>query len=217
MSNYFNINSLIKYTGYCKAPNFIVQYFHNFIIIKLWNYYEYLGQLRCPVCVDTMTQLIYSSILRHLCCHLKLFYHALMACCHAKCRQQWLLQVKEVMASNSYINCKWVVCISFASEYFILCWNPPSLYTQYSLTYKWNWISKPFHHVFTASVQRGSPLLTSAYVSWKLQCKLLWKFFVRIFCLTEFIDFYNILTLKIWHHTIYMTIWCDHLLRYNLH
>jgi len=36
----------------------------------------------------------------------------------------------------------------------------------------------------------------SAYISRKLQCKQLWKFFLRNFCLLKYLDFYENLTLR---------------------
>ena len=73
---------------------------------------------------------IYWSILRHLCLHHKLFYHAVKAHFHTKCHQQRLVQ--RIMKSRKWwqaaiatLTAKelYALTFSFWQEHFILYWK----------------------------------------------------------------------------------------------
>ena len=134
---------------------------------------------------------IYSSILRYLCCYHKLFHYAREV-------PSTVISVANKEVNKVMGNCNYRYANQMGRMYFLFYVGKRVFHRMLENTILISVVIprirmklnlRHFHHTFTAPVWRGSPTLTSAYISLELQYKLcMWLDFGKPFQITHVIS-----------------------------
>ena len=158
-----------------------------------------------------MTSWVYS---RHLCRHHKLFYHALMARCYAKCHQQWLVQ--RIRKSSKWWQAVITALAANGSYAFpFSCWQASiSSHTGNHHPYIQDIFSRMNETKSPGiSIVCSLPLCDEVAVHW---CLLMFHgtAITKIF-VNWLLQKFN--TMKIWCHSVQHLLLCSHMSKISYH